>query len=121
MTNNLENPANNQPCSCIFPDGLQYGKFLSRNIGIDKSKGRFGEVSIYKCCACQRLWLHYFVEYEHLSQSARWYRGLITEAMTKTITAENAVEILSNLQWYLYGGSYFHGKYGCSKGQIDVD
>jgi hypothetical protein len=117
----MENTPNNQPCTCIFPDGMQNGRFIHKNIGIDQNNGRFGEVSIHQCCTCQRLWLHYFVEYEHLSSSGRWYRGLITDDIAEIITPENAVEILSNLQWYLYGGSYFQGKSGCSKGKIDVD
>ncbi|OKH36993.1 hypothetical protein NIES2101_36720 [Calothrix sp. HK-06] len=111
---------NNEPCTCMSPDGLCCGKFLSTWVGIDETNGRFGEVSIRQCHYCKRQWLHYFVEYEHLSQSGRWYRGIIDDEIAQILTQENAAEILSNLEWHFYGGSYFFGKFGRSRGQIYV-
>lgn len=101
-------------------EGLRYEPFSSKWIGIDETDGRFGEVSIRQCHSCQRQWLHYFVEYEHLSKSGRWYRGIIDDEIAQVVTPENAVEILSNLEWHFYGGSYFFGKFGRSCGQLDV-
>lgn len=102
----------NHDCICMNPEKIRWNKFTSQRVGIDEQCGRFGEVSLEKCQMCQRIWLHYFVEYEHLSGSGRWYRGLISEEIAQTITPENAVEILNNLEWHLYGGSYFLGKFG---------
>jgi hypothetical protein len=99
-------------CDCMNASQIRVGKFSSQWIGVDNQCGRFGEVSIDQCLFCQHLWLHYFVEYEHLSQSGRWYRGIITEESAQTVTPENAVEILNNLEWHFYGGSYFFGRFG---------
>jgi hypothetical protein len=108
-------------CDCMNPAQIRVGKFSSQWIGVDEQRGRFGEVSIDQCLFCHRIWLHYFVEYEHLSQSGRWYRGIISEEIAPIITPENAVEILNNLEWHFYGGSYFFGRFGKGlKGNVDV-
>ena len=92
-----------------------------RFIGIDEILGRFGQVTLKRCRHCQRYWLHYFVEYEAFSKSGRYYMGLITPETAETLTPETAVDYLENLDWYLYGGSYF-GRMGRSTGQrIHVD
>lgn len=109
-----------ESCGCMNPDGLRYGTFLSISVGVDETNGRFGELSIRQCHYCQRQWLHYFVEYEHLSQSGRWYRGIIDNEIAQVVRPENAVKILSNLEWYFYGGSYYFGKFGRAGGPIYV-
>jgi hypothetical protein len=119
-TNEVDTTFKHESCDCMNPNGLSYGTFLSTWLGIDETNGRFGEVSIRQCHCCQRQWLHYFFEYEHLSQSGRWYRGIIDDEIVQVVTPENAVEILSNLEWHFYGGSYFLGKFGRSCGQIYV-
>ncbi|GAB1541676.1 hypothetical protein NUACC21_43480 [Scytonema sp. NUACC21] len=111
---------NNEPCICMSLNGYRNGTFSSRWLGIDETNGRFGEVSIDQCHSCKRVWLHYFVEYEHLSQSGRWYRGMIDDEVAQVVTPETAVEILNNLEWHFYGGSYFFGKSGRSRGSIYV-
>jgi hypothetical protein len=76
-------------------------------IGVDKTHGRFGEVSALQCRRCERYWIRYFVEYEHLSGSGRWYMGVIAPTEIENITPVNAVEYLESLDWHHFGGSYF--------------
>lgn len=103
--------------NCISKDSLcDYEK---KDIGIDETVGRFGEVSILKCKLCGKMWLHYFVEYEAFSQSGRWYSGLISDEIAQTVTAETAVRVLESLDWYHYGGSYFRES-GIRKGSGTV-
>lgn len=107
-------------CKCHNPPIL-YSDYTEHYIGTDETNGRFGKVTIEKCNYCNSFWLHYFVEYEHRSQSGRWYRGLITEKDLKSITPENSIDYLKSIDWHLYGGSYFQttGKRG--SGGIFVD
>lgn len=107
-------------CTCMTPP-FHHSEFESAEIGVDETKGRFGEVTIEKCKRCSRKWLRYFVEYEAFPKSGRWYRGLISHDIANTITPQSAVEILEGLDWYFYGGSYFEtaGKKG--SGPIFVD
>lgn len=89
-------------------------------VGIDATNGRFGEVNIKQCKACGQLWLHYFVEYEAVTSSGRYFMGLIAPERADTITAESAVEYLNQLEWHLYGGSYFLGQKGRHTGRVNV-
>ena len=100
---------------------FHYSDFESTEIGVDKTNGRFGEVSIETCKRCNRKWLRYFVEYEEFSKSGRWYRGLISEEVASTVTPQSAVEVLGNLDWHFSGGSYFETTGRRSSGPIHVD
>lgn len=92
-------------CGCMEPAGRW--NFEETRIGIDKTKGRYGEVSIRQCKECNNVWLHYQVEYEAFSKSGRWFRGLISPDLAKTTSPETAVQELAQLEWYFYGGSRF--------------
>lgn len=93
----------------------------SEPLGIDDTNGRFGEVSVETCKACGRKWLHYLVEYEALSNSGRWYRGLVTAEMLRGLKPESAVALLESLPWHFYGGSYFQTTGRKGSGRVWVD
>jgi hypothetical protein len=84
-----------------------------RFVGQDDTNGRFSDIHTKYCRHCRRIWLHYFVEYENYSRSGRYFMGVITPEMESIVTAETAVSMLEQLDWHLYGGSYF-GKSGKS-------
>lgn len=107
-------------CRCELPP-LDYRDFASTFVGVDETKGRFGEVTLERCRQCGRVWLRYEVEYEAFPQSGRWYRGLITEEQAEAVTPENAVEILQSLEGHLYGGPYFRHAGMRTTGSIFVD
>lgn len=100
-------------CVCLTPP-FATSAFASRAVGVDRSEGRFGEVTIETCLQCGRNWLRYFVEYEAFPESGRWYRGLLPAERAGAVTPGSAVAILEALDWYFYGGSYFRttGKIG---------
>jgi len=108
-------------CRCMSPpfDFLDYD---SEPLGIDEANGRLGEVSGETCKACGRQWLHYFVEYEAFSKSGRWFRGLATAEMLRSLRPETAVALLESLPWYFYGGSYFGttGRKGSGRVRVDL-
>lgn len=107
-------PSDHSKCICLdLPLPFFHYEEL-KHIGVDSANGRYGQVTLRRCLHCQRLWLHYFVEYEAYSRSGRYFMGVVTPQAAETITAETAVEYLESLDWYLYGGSYFDGKTGRS-------
>jgi len=107
-------------CRCHTPP-LDHRDFVSVPIGIDETNGRFGEVSIRTCRQCSARWLHYAVEYEGFTRSARWFRGLLTPELQQRVTAANAVAVLAGLPWYLFGGSYFESTGSTGSGPPRVD
>jgi len=96
----------------------QYNKV--KFIGVDETNGRFGEVSIWQCKTCGRYWLHYLVEYEAFTGSGRYFMGLITQKIADTLSPNTAIEYLNELDWHLYGGSYF-GRKGRSANKVNAD
>jgi hypothetical protein len=100
---------------------FRYTDYDSRPLGVDKTNGRFGEVSVETCKACGQMWLRYFVEYEFFSESGRWYRGPVTHAMVESLRPEQAPELLANLPSYFYGGSYFRTPGREGRGPVIVD
>jgi hypothetical protein len=93
-------------CSCQSPP-FDYTQFVSTDIGIDKTEGRFAEVRIKTCKKCAQKWLHYFFEIEGQTGSGRWYRGAISNESAEAMTAEHAAGFLEGLESYFVGGSYF--------------
>ena len=110
-----------RPCVCLDEPGWfdQYEQI--RYVGVDKTKGRFGDVTLRRCKDCGRYWLRYFVEYEAFTGSGRWYMGLISPETARSLRPEAAVEYLNSLEWTFYGGSYFDGKKGRWTGPVRVD
>lgn len=107
-------------CQCMKPPFL-HNDFYSQFIGIDKTNGRFGKVSVETCKRCGSRWIVYSVEYEAFSQSGRWYRGLSSPEMIIHLTPEGAVVALEGLPWYFYGGSYFETTGRKGTGPVLVD
>lgn len=107
-------------CRCMTPP-FNYNDFEIEFIGVDKTNGRFGEVSVEKCKTCGLKWLRYYVEYAAFTQSGRWYRGLASEKLLSSLNPEGAVEALASLPWHFYGGSYFRTTGRKGVGPIFVD
>ncbi|SIQ71654.1 hypothetical protein SAMN05880574_12216 [Chryseobacterium sp. RU37D] len=108
-------------CVCEKPDLSADTDFRSSELGIHHTNGRYAKVSILQCKLCQRIWINYLVEYEHYSRSGRWYRGIVSKKERPEITPKNAIEFLENLEWYLYGGSYFNSTGIFGQGKLNVD
>ena len=106
-------------CECLDEPMLFSQYDVVRYLGRDETGGRFGDVELWQCKICQRLWLHYLVEYEAFSRSGRYFMGLITPEAASMLRADEAIEYLDNLEWHLYGGSYF-GRKGKSRSKVDV-
>ena len=101
------------PCSHCAEGGWGGANFEATELGMDSS---FGDVTLYRCRQCRRLWLHYHYENEAFTRSGRWYHGLIPGEMEGAINVENALETLGKLDWYWCGGSYFDGAVSKSRG-----
>lgn len=78
----------------------------------------YAEVSVLACPNCGRRWLRYFYEIEAFSRSGRWYLGPLSVAAEASLDVHNAREILAQLDWYFYGGSYYEGRSGKRSGAI---
>ncbi len=100
------NPQPSHDCDC-FHGNFHYENFERRELGMDDD---YGEVSIHKCRSCGGFWLHYLMEYEHLTASGRWFRGMITPEAAASAKASSARKILESLEWYFRGGSAFGGQ-----------
>lgn len=89
-----------------------------RFIGVDKTAGRFANVTLRRCRECGRLWLRYFVEYEAFTASGRWAEGLIGEKEAERVVPEQAAGFLDGLDWYIFGGSFFGDRRKRGSGHI---
>lgn len=106
-----------EKCKCeVLP--IYYKNYSSKSVGSDR---RYAEIEIKTCIHCNQKWLRYFVEYEHLAKSGRWYLGKINENDIRKINSENAVNKLEEMNWYFYGGSYFETTGKTGKGKLHID
>ena len=103
-------------CECLE---LGPRRFDEAFVGIDRTSGRFGEVSVRTCRACGRRWLRYHVEYEAFTGSGRWYTGLLPDGAE--VTPEAAAPLLERLPWHVYGGSWFGTSGRRGSGPLRVD
>ena len=87
------------------------GLTLEGELGMD---AQYGEVSLWRCAKCGRLWLRYLYELEAFASSGHWYLGAIPDPALATVDASRCRETLERLAWYFYGGSYFDGADGQS-------
>jgi hypothetical protein len=103
-----------EPCPCL--EGETYFQNLEhRALGMDSADG---EVSVDKCKRCGRYWLHYLMEYEYLSRSGRWFRGVVTPKVAATVKSDDARRIIESLDYYFRGGSAFGGKVTKTRGTL---
>ena len=93
-------------CRCETPP-IDYRDYAADDMGVDQDHGRFSDARIDRCRWCGRLWLHYHRELEAFSGSGRWYRGVVTPEQAVRALSADATQILAELSWHLYGGSYF--------------
>ena len=103
-------------CPCLRGD-VDYRDFETRVLGVDRD---YGEASVLRCRRCGRHWLEYFVEYEYLTASGRWLRGVITPEIAASAKATSAKRILEGLEWYLRGGSAFGGQVFRTSGDLKL-
>jgi len=102
-------------CFCMKRENFK--DFNTNFIGIDDN---YGEVYILTCKYCRKLWLKYYTVNENCSESGRWFRGIISQEIANNIEISNTLKILENLDWYIYGGSYYKKNFGISKGCINI-
>jgi hypothetical protein len=103
-------------CDCT--EGAWGGEnFEVTDLGMD---AHFGDVSVFRCRRCRRLWLHYHYENEAFTASGRWYHGLIAPEMENSVTVDTAHDILEKLDEYWCGGSYFGGRVFKRRGKLDL-
>lgn len=107
-------------CRCLEL-GPRLGSYDETCIGVDKTNGRHGDVTVRTCRECSRVWLHYLVEYEAFSKSGRWFSGLLRDETVNSVTPETAVSILEELPWHVYGGSYFNTSGRRGTGLVKAD
>ncbi|MGD1318339.1 hypothetical protein [Chryseobacterium sp. 2R14A] len=107
-------------CICEKPE-FHHTDYRESLIGVDKTNGRYADVSLLQCKLCQRIWIKYLVEFESFSKSGRWYRGIISKKEANVMPPENAVEYLENVDWYIFGGSYFESTGTFGQGKLNVD
>ncbi len=95
------------PCACQ-EDGPRYPESSTvTDLGVDQTDGRFADVAVNRCERCGQLWLHYQVEYEHISRSGRWACVPVSAAEAAGVTAETAEALIAARPWRIYGGSYW--------------
>lgn len=80
----------------------------------------FAEVSVLACQKCGQHWLRYFYDHEAFTASGRWYLGMVTPEQLSGLTADHAKSSLEAMNWYYYGGSYYHGQTGRASGAISL-
>ena len=111
-TKNLQ-PDSNASCACFNVPYQNLSNY--RELGMDRS---FAEVSVLICRSCGQHWLRYFYEHEAFTASGRWYLGAITPEQLSALTTDKAKSLLEGVDWYYYGGSYYHGQNGKTSGGI---
>lgn len=110
-----------QACICMNKP-MEFDQYETvKHIGVDPTNGRCGDVTLKQCKYCDRYWLYYQVEYEAFTRSGRYFLGLIAPDTVRTLSPDAAIDYLNNLDWYLYGGSYFGGRKGRTTGKVPVD
>jgi hypothetical protein len=111
---NKEIEQTTDPCLCMDAE-THFGGFEKKVIGVDDD---YGEVSLWTCTKCRRIWLHYFVEYEYLTAAGRMFTGLISPDTAATMKSKDAVNLFEKMDWYFRGGSAFGSKLLRTKGPL---
>jgi len=93
-------------CPCLEAE-THFCGFEKKSVGIDD---QYGEVTLWTCRRCGRIWLHYFIEYEYLTAAGRMFTGVITPKTAARVKAKDAVDAFESMDWYFRGGSAFGDK-----------
>jgi len=107
-------PPTPSSCDCLRPV-LGRCEYDGRQVGVDMTNCRYGEVWRHTCDRCGRIWLFYRVEYEAFTASGRWYRAVISRETADAVTPETAADAIARSDYRIRGGSYFN-----SPGEIDA-
>lgn len=84
-----------------------YQNFDSTWIGSD---AQGGEVELLaRKGAPQVLYVRYYIAWEAMSRSGRWFCGPVVASQVTGLTPDNALELLASLDYYYGGGSYYEG------------
>jgi hypothetical protein len=95
-----------ETCRCHQPP-FHAKDFQPRHLGVDKTDGRFADVSLLQCGFCGTWWLEYAFSVEGFSESGRWFRVKVEESELPALTAANAAGYLEKAESHFAGGSYF--------------
>jgi hypothetical protein len=114
-THENQQTAPREACMCFTAPSMPL--IAVKELGLDS---HLAEASVLLCQDCGQHWLRYFYEVEAFTGSGRWYLGAITPEQLATLTVEHAKAILEGLDWYYYGGSYYHGRTGRASGAITL-
>jgi len=76
----------NPECPCLVQKLICFEK---KSVDVDDD---YGEVTLWTCRRCGRIWLHYFIEYEYLTAAGRMFTGVLSPAAAARVTAKDAVE-----------------------------
>ena len=106
-------------CECFEPAGSPVNPEILF-VGVDTTKSNYGDVTLTRCRSCSTAWLRFFVEYESVSRSGRWYRAPVPPEREAEVTAENAIEILNSLEPRFAGGSFFNSDGFATKAEVDL-
>ncbi|HKV95213.1 MAG TPA: hypothetical protein VJW20_21895 [Candidatus Angelobacter sp.] len=93
-------------CLCLDAE-THFCGFEKKSVGVDDW---YGEVALWTCRQCGRIWLHYFIEYEYLTASGRMFTGVNPSRTAARVKAKNATDTFESMDWYFRGGSAFGGK-----------
>jgi hypothetical protein len=105
-----------ETCPCLEGE-TYFQNFEHRALGMDSN---YGEVSVNTCKHCGRRWLHYLMEYEYLSRSGRWFRGVVTPEVAASVKPDDAKRIIEGLDYYFRGGSAFGGNVIKTTGPLGI-
>ena len=103
-------------CVCLQPT-LGRCEDDGRGLGTDLTNGRYGDVWLYTCASCRRIWLFHRVEFEAFTASGRWYRAIITADTAAAVTPETAARAIARSEYRVFGGSFFNTSGEVSVGQ----
>lgn len=68
------------------------------------------DVSRMRCTQCGTPWLRAFIEFESFSRSGRHYRAPTTDMVLRGITAQDALRLIEESEFRIFGGSRFDGR-----------
>ncbi|GAB3714299.1 hypothetical protein GCM10027592_53990 [Spirosoma flavus] len=106
-------------CQCHKPPIL-YSDYTTTFVGVDETNGRFADVAVEICRHCGTAWITYQIESEAFERSGKWFRGVL-EPKDLKIRPEDVVTYLGQLDWYIYGGSYWNSSGTYGQGKVWVD